>query len=190
MSSVFVLGAGASIGARAGGRTKFPGTNELIERIREIVCERDGSYLPALALYLARFAPVRDITLNDGRLHAAWDRTNVEELYAAIEFESRITDHLMLASGDLGSGVQFFQEYFSEPYRDAVTQLLRGPYQDWMRACYSASYGSEAFPHLHENFLRIVKMELLDAFRNYRYPNEIGPASTTSIRRAYLTSAR
>ncbi|MDO8479649.1 MAG: SIR2 family protein [Candidatus Rokubacteria bacterium] len=163
MSTVFVLGAGASIGAKPGGRTKFPGTNELVERIREIVCEREDSYLPALALYLARFAPVRDITLKAGRLHADWDRTNVEELYAAIEFESRITDHLMLASGDRGSGTQFFQEYFSGPYRDAVTQLLRGPYQDWMRACYSASYGSEPFPHLHENFLRIVKMELLDA---------------------------
>jgi len=27
------------------------------------------------------------------------------------------------------------------------------------------------------------RMELLDAFRNYSYPNEIGPVSTTSTRR-------
>jgi hypothetical protein len=98
VSTVFVLGAGASIGAKPGGKTKFPGTNDLVKRIREIICERENSCLPALSLYLARFAPVRDTTLNGGRLHADWDRVNVEELYAAIEFESRITDHLMVAS--------------------------------------------------------------------------------------------
>jgi SIR2-like domain len=163
MPTVFVLGAGASIGAKPIGRTRFPSTFELIERIREIICKRENSYLPALALYLGRFAPIRGENLNPGKLHCDWDRVNVEELYAAIEFESRITDHLMLESGDHGSSTQFFQEYFTEPYREVVTQLMRGPYEEWTRACYSSSYGSEAFPHMHENFLRVVRKELLDS---------------------------
>ena len=98
-----------------------------------------------------------------GELVQGWDGLNVEELYAAIEFESRITDHLLLPSGDKGSGSQFFEEYFPETYRNTITNLMRGTYQSWMRDCYSASYGSDAFPYLHENFLRVVKMELLDS---------------------------
>ncbi len=162
MPTAFVLGAGASIGARPEG-TKFPNTLQLLERVREVVCERDDRALPALTLYLSRFAPQKGKGLRSGKLQPDWDRINVEDLYAAIEFESRITAHLMLPSGEKGSGTQFYQEYFQEAYQQAVTQLLRGPYRDWMQACYSASYGSEAFPYLHENFLRIVKMELLDS---------------------------
>jgi len=175
VSTVFVLGAGASIGAKRGGRTGFPSTLELLQRVREIVCDRSNRPLPALTLYLSRYVPARDADSRSGKLHPAWDRINVEELYAAIEFESRITDHLMLGGGEKGSGAQFFEEYFPSPYRDAVTGLMRGEYQGWMRTCYSApislgppsggrgAYGSEAFPHLHENFLRVVKMELLDS---------------------------
>ncbi len=125
--------------------------------------QREDSYLPALAVYLERFAPIGKTTLSAGKLHADWDRINVEELYAAMEFESRITDHLMLASGEQGSGTQFFHEYFPPNYQDSVANLLFGPYKEWMRERYSASYGSKAFPHLHENFLRLVKCELLDA---------------------------
>jgi hypothetical protein len=163
MPTVYVLGAGASIGASAMGRTKFPSTFQLLERVRQICCERENSLLPALTQYLSRFAPVQGFDSKAAKLHTNWDRINVEELYTAIEFESRITDHLMLESGDQGSETKFYQEYFSEPYQKAVEFLLRGPYQEWMTACYSASYGSEAWPYLHNNFLRIVKMELLDS---------------------------
>ncbi len=162
MSTVFVLGAGASIGASPKGKTRFPATNRIVKCIRETCFEKDSFQLPALALYLTRFSPI-GVNKSEGRLHAGWDAINVEELYAAIEFESRITDHLLLRSAIPGSETQFFQEYFSRPYRAAVTDLMRGHYRDWMRACYSASYGSVAFPNLHENFLRVVKMELLDS---------------------------
>jgi hypothetical protein len=82
MPTVFILGAGASIGAKPDGRTRFPSVVELLERIREIVCERENSYLPALSLYLARFAPIASRG-SLGKLHPDWDRINVEELYAA-----------------------------------------------------------------------------------------------------------
>ncbi len=187
MPTVYVLGAGASIGANTGGKTKFPGTFQLLERVRQVVCERENSLLPALTLYLGRFAPIPGVNSLAGKLHPAWDRINVEELYASIEFESRITEHLMLASGDPGAGVQFFQEYFSEPYQQAVTHLLRGPYQEWMQACYSASYRSEAFPYLHENFLRVVKMELLDAIANTLgvFTEEEGTLNFTRLARGF-----
>ena len=162
MSSVFVLGAGATIGASPKGRTRFPATNQIVKCIREIYCEKENFLLPALTLYLDRFSPI-GINQSDGRLHSSWDTVNVEELYATIEFESRITDHLLLKNVISGSENQFFQEYFSKPYCTAVTDLMRDHYREWMRSCYSASYGGKAFPNLHENFLRIVKMELLDS---------------------------
>ena len=163
MAIVFVLGAGASIGASPHGKTKFPSVTELMKRIREIVCEEEKSSLPALALYLSRYSPLQTKQVIPTTLNSAWDHINVEELYAAIEFEIRLTDHLMLNSGDKGSGIQLFHEFFSPSYRDAVSQLILGPYADWVSTCYSASYGIMAFPHVHENFLRIVKMELLDS---------------------------
>jgi hypothetical protein len=104
MATVFVLGAGASIGAQPGARTQFPSTFELVQRMREVVCEREGSRLPALTVYLWRFAPLPGVDPRADRLDPGWDSLNVEELYAAIEFESRITDHLLLHSGDRGSG--------------------------------------------------------------------------------------
>jgi len=143
--------------------TRFPSTFQLLQRVREIVCDKERSTLPALTLYLSRFAPVRGFDYKAVQLQADWDQINAEELYAAIEFESRITAHLMLESGDPGSGTKFYQELFAEPYQKAVEALLRGPYKQWMTDCYFASYGSEAWPYLHENFLRIVKMELLDS---------------------------
>jgi len=135
----------------------------VLQCIRELICEKEHATLPALTLYLCRFAPLSGVAPSARVLDVGWDHINIEELYAAIEFESRITDHLLLPAGDKGSESKFFEEYFPTWYRDAVTQLVHGTYQEWMRACYSASYASEAFPHLHENFLRVVKMELLDA---------------------------
>ncbi|MBM4033156.1 MAG: hypothetical protein FJ291_15425 [Planctomycetes bacterium] len=149
MPTVFVLGAGAPMGATPGG-TRFPSVSQLLERVREAVCGRDNSLLPALTLYLNRFAPAKSMGVPTGKLQTDWDRINVEDLYAAIEFESRISAHLMLPSGDKGSGTRFYQEYFPEPYQQAVTQLLRGPYRGWMETCYSAPYGSEAFPMLFD----------------------------------------
>ena len=161
MPTVYVLGAGASIGAKPGGRTGFPSTYELLQRVREILCERDNYICPALAIYLDRFSPTGDKPSN--KLHAKWDHINVEELYASIEFESRITEDLMLGSGRPESSTLFYEEFFSPAYQEVVAKLLDGPYRKWMDLCYSASYGSRHFPYLHENFLRIVKMELLDS---------------------------
>ena len=43
MSTVFVIGAGASIGAKPGGVTSFPSTFGLLKRVREIVCGRESA---------------------------------------------------------------------------------------------------------------------------------------------------
>lgn len=150
MSTVFVLGAGASIGAKPGGRTAFPSALQLLQRVREIYCEQGGNVCHALTTYLGRFAPLSGLDTSAGRLHPGWDHINVEELYAAIEFESLISDHL-LTSFD-GPASRVYHVYFSTQYRDAVMHLMQGMYQDWMRTAYSASYGSEAFPYLHDNF--------------------------------------
>ncbi len=162
MPTVFVLGAGASIGAAPAGRTRFPATNEILKCVRTIFCESGKGPCPALSLFLGRFAPVKG-SLHTGTLHPGFDDINVEELYAAIEFETRITDHLMLSSGDAGSGSQFFQEYFSDQYRHQVDELLAHPHYQVLEQFYSAPNGSRAFPYRHQHFLGIVRFELLDA---------------------------
>lgn len=164
MSSVFVLGAGASIGANPAGKpTAFPSVLGLFKAIREIACEEGKRRFPALSVFLGRFAPVAGFDRRLGVLHPNWDGVNVEELYAAIEFEQRLTDHLGLNGGEHGGDRKFYHEYFSDSYQKEVAAVLADHYQAWMEARYSGSYGSKSFPYLHENFLRVVRMELLDA---------------------------
>ena len=85
-----------------------------------------------------------------------------------------------------------------------------GAYLDWaveaLRICSGEGRRRDADPHFHMCYSEFnrssgaiaamdtgiisietsrSRMELLDAFKGFKYPNEIGPASTTSIRRAF-----
>jgi len=152
--TVFILGAGASIGASPNAKTKFPRANEILKVVREVFCEEFGKSLPALYCYLNRYCPTKADVDRNHKLIPLWDSINLEELYGAIEFEKRLTSHHDCHDA--------YREFFSENYQREVTDILKKHYTDWTESSYSAPHNLKTFPYIHENFLRLVQGELLD----------------------------
>ena len=163
MATVYILGAGASIGSGGETRTRFPRTEELLRCVRTEVQDVVERPLPALTVFLNRYLPLTGCTPRDGRLHDEWDSVNVEELFSAIEFEARITSHLLHG--------KWWDEYFDQGYQKDVRAVVsacdgkprhfvgEAPVYGWDQA--QSSEG--LFPYIHKSFLKIVRYELLDS---------------------------
>jgi len=163
MKTVYVIGAGASIGGSSTGvLSGFPAANGILYAIRKMIDKERIQHPQALCTYLSRFSPYDYYATIVSELREEWDSLNIEELYSALEFESRISDDLVQSSGlGLDSG-PFYNFYFTESYRNRVQNLLEGDYRNHFEERYNAFGISHAFPHLHRHFISIVKMELLD----------------------------
>ncbi len=163
MKTVYIIGAGASIGGSpAVDKTEFPTVDGIIKAIRQML-ERDGKqHPPALCTYLSRFSPYNSDATIEPELRQEWDKLNIEELYSALEFESRISDDLVLHSGPGEDSGPFYNFYFTESYRNHIQHLLENNYSHHFEERYNVLGNSHAFPHLHRHFISLVKMELLD----------------------------
>lgn len=161
MKTVYVIGAGASIGGSSKIRTTgFPTADGIICAIRQML-DRTGKQQPkALCAYLSRLFPCDSKASIVSELRKEWDNLNVEELYSALEFEARISDDLILPSGSGDEANPFYNFYYSESYRKYVQNLLKNDYYQHFEERYNLYSVSNAFPHLHQCFISLVKMEL------------------------------